>query len=161
MDTNEIKDKIRIQKMYFADCVEDARTADEALKLMEAELAEAEKAELRHLDFGDTGDDKWIKLFDEIHWIGRYKQDVSVLPDADFVENAKGNLQEVFARLEAIAVPLSEFTTDVYSYRIDSKDYPGQPIRMAGNHHSITEVEEHILKLRRLVATYQRQKNDS
>ena len=137
------------------------KLSGDTIERLEDELAEAEKPDLVHLDFGDSGNDKWIKLFDEIHWIGQYKQPISGLDDKEFINEVKGNLLSVLADLKAIAEPLTQFTTDVYSYRIDSKDYPDQPIRMAGNHHSITEVEEHILKLRRLVYTVKRQKHDN
>ena len=135
--------------------------AKSLIERLEAELAEAEKPELVHLDFGGSGNGKWIKLFDEIHWIGQHKQSISGLDDKEFINEVKGNLLSVLNNLKALTEPLTQFTTDVYSYRIDSKDYPGQPIRMAGNHHVIAEVEEHILKLRRLVATAKRQKHDN
>ncbi len=79
------------------------------IKSLRADLAEAEQPELEHLDFGDNGDDKWIKIFGDIHWIGRYEQEHSGRPDETFVESRQGNLGNIFDELKARAEPLTEF----------------------------------------------------
>ena len=63
MNKQELENKIAVQKLYVADCKEDLRTYLIALEMLEAELAEAEKPELRHGDYGwDRGSRNCITL---------------------------------------------------------------------------------------------------
>ncbi len=140
--------------------------AKSLIERLEAELAEAEKPQLRHWDFGydeDSGDEFIVieqsGLFGSPKAFYADQKGQVHVNESTGVRVRLGNLKEVFDRRKAIAEPLDKFATDVHSYAIDSDNFPDAPIRMAGNHHSVPEVEEHILKLRRLVYTAKGQKH--
>ena len=140
--------------------------ATDEIERLQAALAQAEKPELQHLDWGvqSASGHRWLKIHDTIWWIGDENWDQGEIEPSTCDESwyrgeCRGNLKEVFDDLKARAETLMYFKTDVHAYRIDSKQYPDAPIYMAGNHHSIVEVEEHVRNLQRLLATYKRQQN--
>ncbi len=160
MNQDEIKKEIDCKSACRAAILGFARDCEHVIVALEAQLAEAEKPELRHLDFGDNGHAKWIKLFDEIHWIELYKEDVSVLPDADFINNVKGNLQAIFDDLKALREPLKEFETEIDTqshrtaeFRATNTDNLYIAIRGPGGMKNINvPLRETVLKLRCLTA---------
>jgi len=126
---------------------------------IEKEFAEAEKPKLRDGDYFVDKDGVLPNIFldGERYWLeGSGKVRVR---ESRFDDDIKmGNLKDDLAQLQE---DVEKFTTDVHLYSIDSKQYPAVPIYMAGNHHSVAEVEEHILNLRKMLATYKRrQKHD-
>ena len=75
----------------------------------EKELAELEKPELRHGDYGlhGKGGDNWIKIQNKLHYIGNdnYFGDCGIAESA-YAPNKVGNL---IADLKSLSEPLAEF----------------------------------------------------
>ena len=124
----------------------------------EAELAELDKPKLRHGDYFGDGLTRLVVLeaYDQegvwnfIHKDGScdHRSEKEVLSHIGKLPH----LGNIFDDLAEMVKPLNEFKTDVHTYRIDKK-MAHSPIYMAGNWHTIPEVEEHIRKLGRLIAT--------
>jgi len=140
------------------------RLAKGVIERCEAVLAEAEQPELRHGDYGYDENNRpclTIKSASnkyELREVGSCCAHDNC--GSTWMYRPDNRIGNIFADLKAISESLAVFKTDIYWYRIDDENYPGAPIYMAGNHHSVAEVEEHILKLRRLVATYKRTQDE-
>lgn len=144
------------------------RLIDALMADIEKEFAETQKPKLRHGDIRQWGcSDGCVGIVDlsepapHMLWPG---DDLRNSKTQDVIlsrSKSIGNLKDIFDDLKAMQEDLMYFKTDVHDYRIDSKQYPDAPIYMAGNHHSVAEVEEHIRNLLRLLATYKRGQNDS
>lgn len=154
MNQEEIKTEIKQYKEIVEVMEYKLKFFQARLDATKAQLADAEKPELRHLDFGEKAGVRWIKIDAGVWWLYEDGHAApSLLSDSEFLDSVKGNLNDIFDENEVLSNPLREFMTDVHCYRIDSEDYPDAPICMAGKHHSIAEVKEHILNLRCLVRT--------
>ena len=70
-----------------------------------------------------------------------------------------GDLQKYFDHIEALSQPLHNFTADVHPYGFDFEDFPGAPILLAGNWHTIKDAEEISMKLQRVIHTAKQAKN--
>ncbi len=152
MEIQQIRDEIAMAK----------GTLERLQASLEVSLAEAEKPKLRHGDYGYDIHNQPCAAMEVFETNGPRITGPSTVCSAlcniseGTVYKPKVILGNIFDDLTAIAEPLKEFKTDVHLYRIERKGFPDAPIYMAGNHHSIAEVKEHIRKLRRMVATAER-----
>lgn len=130
----------------------------ESLEHQLVQLAEAEKPKLRHGDWWWKGEKRLeARIF--LKEIKDEKRDCVALPDCLLTtigstyegQPIEGN---IFTDLKALGKPLESFETDAHKYYIKRLGFTRVCIFMAGNWHTIEEVEEHSLKLRRLTATY-------
>ena len=117
MNQDEIKKEIEKLDSFRSDCEGKMVTLSAALDefiimvaTLKAKLGEAEKPDLRPLDFGVDGFQRWIKIHGKIWWVHEGSQSLSsVFPDSHFVGQKQGNLQDIFDDLKALAEPLKEF----------------------------------------------------
>ncbi|KKM04382.1 hypothetical protein LCGC14_1764830 [marine sediment metagenome] len=161
MNKDEIKREIDCKSACQTALLGFARDYEHEIAALEADLAEAEKPELRHLDFGANTDQRWIKLGETIHWVheGRMN-DTSVLADKEFAKERKGNLQDIFDDLKARQEPLKKFTMkettaaaefsgSINKWTVYLKDHCHGP----GVNIGIKDIPDFILNLERLVYT--------
>lgn len=125
---------------------------------MEAQLAGAEKPNLGHGDYGKY-DGKWFIVIEQETLPGSPKaffDDTGGLINADrqiSVDLRDGNF---FRELTAMAEPLEEFVERGFNHHIHHSDKLHGSIMIRGNCYSIEQLEEYIMKLRRMAATAER-----
>lgn len=121
---------------------------------LELDLAEAEKAELRHGDFGANDRQRWIKLNDTIHWLHEDRwSETAGLSGETCLHERKGNIGQILDDLTALSEPLYTFTADVHHYGFDFKNFPQAPIQIAGNWHALAEAKGISMKIQRVIFT--------
>ena len=161
MNTEEIKEQIDMQKLLIENHKICLSRTEKELALLEAQLAEAEKPELLHLDFGVDGFQRWIKIGDKIWWVHKGSQhSPSVFPDSYFDSQKQGNLKDISDDLKALAEPLKKFTMKETSSAAEFSGtinkwtvYLSDHCHGTGVNIGIEDIPELILNLRRLVFT--------
>ncbi len=155
MDKEQIEKEIKRKSACHALLMSWAGETVKEIGELQAQLAEAEKPELRDGDYGINANGlPFVICNNRIQFEHRAgAQDSYSLPNNTVKpKHVTGNFLD---DLKALAEPLKRFRLDVHEYYIDEGRRHNQ-IHMAGNWHTIQEVKQHIRKLQRLAATAER-----
>lgn len=130
-----------------------------AVAKLQLDLAEAEKPELRHLDWGRGKDSGsiWLKVHGNIWYLTGCQTQPSTMSDARFAASRyfekTGNLKQYFDDLTAQSEPLEEFDERGAHHHIHHSDTLHGSIMIRNSCYSIEEVKGYILNLQRLIFT--------
>lgn len=165
MNQEEIKKEIEKLDSFRSDCegkmVTLSAALDEFIKMvaaLEAQLAEAEKPELRHGNYGQFADKSallltfWNSDENKMQYAYKGSEDGEEgIYEADEGEGVWfGN---IFDDLKALSEPLYNFTADVHPYGFDFKQFPQAPIQIAGNWHTLKEAKQISTDIQRVIFT--------
>ena len=99
MNRDEIKTDIETEKLYLEDCETTVKVVREHLAALEAQLAEAEKPELRHGDYGHRDGTLFVYIDN------RVSQDTAYYADGtfctSFTENEHDHKLVIFGNVYA------------------------------------------------------------
>lgn len=158
MNTEELRkdlERRRTRKALYAE-LQDEET--QAIAKVEAQLAEAEKPELRHGDYGIRNHTEfWICINGRVYW---NNGQLSSLSDARFIESRLGN---IFDDLKALAKPLKEFKVNNGPYETVTIMLGAGMLRFNDADGCIlikeSEIPEFIRNLRRLIFTAEKERS--
>ena len=112
MNQEEIKTDIETEKLYLEDCETTVKVVREHLAALEAKLAEAEKPELRHGDYGIDEDNGSFVVVDQSGLFGTPKaffENGSGMVEADKNMSSDLRLGNIYKCIAALKEPLKEF----------------------------------------------------
>lgn len=149
----DVKDAIQSTERVFAEWVVQIEAG-----IAKIEKVEAEKPKLRHGDYGIGPAGPWCRVHGSTWWdtkdcSGPSHQDADV-----FIPYRLGN---IFDDLKAMAEPLEEFVERGFNHHIHHSDKLHGSIMMRSSCYSIKQLEEYIMKLRRMAATVERARDDT
>ena len=127
-----------------------------AIDKAKSELSALDKPKLRHGDYGLHGNsgDNWIKLEDEIRWIGHENYlGHSGIPESNFVDNKVGNLID---DLKAMSEPLDRTSVDGFVMEVIN-----DRVIIGGRRFLVDQAVEFRQKLGQLITTAKRKQQDA
>ena len=164
MNKEELERDLELRKgreTFYAELLanEQAAVAD-----TEDKLAEAEKPELEHGDYGIDGDNDSFVVVEQATLYGTPKaffESRAGQIHADKTMSPDFRIGNIFRDLEALAAPLKAFMVGVGCFSYDPNRSLEKPFRFIGYDKTLDEFREISMKIRRLIHTAERQNENT
>ncbi len=163
MDTEQLKKHIEMQKQHLSDYKRIVVAVEMELVAFEAQIAAAEKPELRHGAYGISADGKGFIIIEQSTLIGSPKaffEDMGGQIEADQRMSDYLRLGDFFKELEALTEPLKELHYGHIACEIRQHELV---LKIGETTHYVKaqDVSQFILDLRRLLYTQEQNDTDN